>query len=95
MLAEGLLTPAHAEEILETIGHDALRVEKERVQMYREQAKQKAKERQHQKMEERTSLFTLNASLVRDSQQAVAAAAASGAGGATATTTDKSLRSVF
>ena len=36
MVHEGLLTSSHAEEFLESIGKDTERIEKERVQMYRD-----------------------------------------------------------
>ena len=53
MVSEGLLTAGHAEEMLETISHQALEVEAGRVKLYKEQARLRAKERKQQKVEER------------------------------------------
>ena len=35
MMEEGLLTPAHAEEFLEEIGHDTQKIESKRNKMYK------------------------------------------------------------
>eukprot|EP01036_Dinobryon_divergens_P029553 gene29553-38670_t len=55
MMEEGLLTPAHAEEFLEEIGHDTQKIESKRNKMYREQAEANALKRQSMRPDERIS----------------------------------------
>lgn len=65
MVQEGVLTANHAEEFLEEISHDTVRIEKERNRMYKEHAMQKVQQK-HEEVERRSSLFSF-ADMMRSS----------------------------